>query len=117
MRNYQQLVKPFSFKNFVGMTYVTDSQGRKTGETTKTYTELQTAEGSVSSNKGFLEQMVFGSLEGYDRIITTTQDYGVNETSLIWLEAATTDPHDYEVYKISKSRNFVVIAVRKVKVS
>lgn len=117
MRNFQQLVKPFSFKNFVGMTYVTDSQGRKTGETIKSYTEFMDGKGSVSANKGLSEQMVFGSLEGYDRVITTTKDYGVNETSLIWLEAATTDPHDYEVYKIAKSRNFVVIAVKKVKVS
>ena len=118
MRNFQQLVKTFKFKNFVSKSYVTNTEGKKTGETTTTYTDLQTAKGSVSANKGYAEQMVFGSLDGYDRVITTTKDYGVNETSIIWLEAdSTTQPHDYEVLKVSKSRNFVVIAVRKVKVS
>ena len=116
MRNFQQLVQNFSFRNFSSDSYVVDSQGRRTGEKQSTYTAISEAEGSVTSNKGIVEQMTFGSLDGYDRVITTTKDYGVNETSQIWLEAPTTGPHDFEVYRISKSPNFVVIAVKKVKV-
>lgn len=119
MRNLKRNTQIVYFKTFVGTTPNTNADGFLTGEETITYSELKTCDLCVSSNRGSNDANMFGTLEEYDRIATTSDvTCELDENSIVWIEA---DPnnstHDYIVKRRAPWKNSIAFALSRVKVS
>lgn len=119
MRDLRRNLSTVSFRLYEGRDEIIDTYGNPTGSFAPKYGELQTASLCVSPNKGSSETDMFGSLEDYDRILTTSRtDCAIDENSILWLDGADTNgPHNYIVKRKSPWRNSAAFAVKKVTVS
>ena len=107
---------------YKGVTDVTDSNGYKTGEKTKTYDSPVKIMVNISASRGSAITEGFGVNEDYDRtIVTNDMTCPISETTRLWVDADPTgntpDPYDYKVVRVAKSLNSITIAISKVKVS
>lgn len=119
MFNLSRNTFPVYYKLYQGQTEIVDEYGNKTGSFKPIHGELQTAYLSVSSNKGRAEEEMFGTLDEYDRTMTTADtNCPINEDSVLWLDGQdTTQPHNYIVTKRAPWKNSISFAVKKVDVS
>lgn len=102
---------------YTGVTDVTDSDGYKTGEKTKTYATPVEIKVNVSASKGSAITEGFGVNEDYDRtIVTHDMTCPIEETTRLWVDVPVTSPHDYRVVRVAKSINSITIAISKVEV-
>lgn len=106
----------FYYALYSGTTLATDSQGYYTGEYTVGYGDPVECWGNISAARGEASVEQFGTDVKYDKIIVVCDPIPVDETSIIWIDAPSTEDHDYVVAKIAKSLNVMSIAVRKVDV-
>jgi hypothetical protein len=74
---------------------------------------------SVSANKGSISAQAFGTDLNYDREMSThDMNCPIDEYTRLWLDGRkTTETHNYEVEKVSKSLNCIRYAIRRVDVS
>lgn len=119
MRNLRRNLSTVFFKLYEGQGEIVDGWGNLTGSPVNKYGELQTARLCVSPNKGSSEAEMFGSLEDYDRTMTTADTAcPIDENAILWLDGAdTAGPHNYIVKKRAAWKNSVAYAVKKVTVS
>lgn len=119
VRNLRSNLSMVHFKTYEGQEEIVDEYGNSTGSFAPKYGDLQTAQLCVSPNKGSSEADMFGSLEDYDRTMTTA-DIGclIDESAILWLDGQPTDEsHNYIVKKRATWKNSVAFAVKKVTVS
>lgn len=132
---------------YLGKTNVVDSDGYKTGEKKVLYSEPIELKCNVHPATGQVATMMFGNLEGYDRIIVTEDtSIEIDENSVFYIDnppasvtvmslsnasidddgylvlgddsmSVTDGKYDYIVKRVAKSLNSVSIAVSKVKTS
>ena len=107
------------YKNYTGQKEIIDEWGNETGSFIPEYSEFKTASLSISPNKGNSEAEMFGSIEDYDRTMTTNNLLcDINENSILWLDGADTNqPHNYIVKRRSPWKNSISFAVKQVEVS
>lgn len=107
------------YKMYTGETYIQDEYGNDTGSPVPQYGELKTAYLSISSNKGSSESDLFGTIEDYDRTMTTSDiNCEINEDSILWLDGAdTTKAHNFIVKKRAPWKHSISFAVKKLEVS
>lgn len=119
MFTLQRNAFPVHFKNYIGTEEIVDEWGNQTGSYNKVYGELQTENLALSANKGAVEANMFGTLDDYDRTMTTTNTKcAIDENSILWLDGVSTDePHNYIVLKRAVWKNSVSFAIKKVTVS
>src|SRR5699024_10735965 len=81
--------------------------------------ELKSAMLCVSPNKGSSEVEQFGSLEDYDRTMTTADaDCESDEAAVLWVDGADTDgPYTHVVKKKAIWKNSAQYAIKSVDVS
>lgn len=108
-----------NYKMYIGQEDVLDSNGYITGSPNPQYGEMQSAYLSVSPNKGNSQAEMFGTLEDYDRTMTTADtSCPINENSILWLDGQSTEgPHNYIVLKRAPWKNSISFAIKQVKVS
>lgn len=101
-----------------------DENGYETGESRIEYFPAQRAVVNVSTAYGTTQEEMFGTLEGYDRVILTDDlTCPITENSVLFIEKApeyddTGRPlYDHIVKKVARSYNYIAYAVSKVKVS
>lgn len=96
---------------------VKDSDGNNTGELRQAVSEPIECWINHSPEKGTSENMPFGDLKDYDKVMSTTDmSLPITETSLLWIdETDIAKPHDYKILRIAKSLNQVLYAVKKVR--
>lgn len=118
MFNLARNTFPVYYKLYQGQTEIIDEWGNKTGSFAPVYGILQTAYLSVSPNRGTAETEMFGTLDEYDRTMSTADvNCPINEESILWLDGQSTDsPHNYVVTKRALWKNSVSFAVKKVDV-
>ena len=119
MRDLRRNLSTVYFKLYEGQEEIIDEYGNPTGSFTQKYGSLQTSRLCVSPNKGSSETDMFGSLEDYDRTMTTA-DTGclIDESAILWLDGQPTDePHNYIVKKRAPWKNSVAFAIKRVTVS
>lgn len=119
MLNFARNLFPVSYKMYQGTGFLQDEYGNDTGSPVRQYGELKTAYLSVSPNRGSSEAEMFGSLDDYDRTMTTA-DTGceIDENSILWLDGAdTAKAHNFIVKKRAPWKNSIAYAVKKVDVS
>lgn len=99
---------------------VKDEYGNEieTGEYEVSYDEPEYARGNISPAKGAVATEVFGSTEGYDRVLVIDDpDTPIDEYTVLWVDTDDTDePYDYIVRKVARSLNSASIAISKVNV-
>lgn len=103
----------------MGEEEILDEYGNNTGLFQPKYSELMSAMLTVSPNKGNSEVEQFGSLEDYDRTITTADPKcPITENSILWVDGADTEePHNYIVKLVARWKNSTQYAIKKVEVS
>ncbi len=103
---------------FTGYTDMVDSNGYKTGEKTKTYSDPVPLRINVSPVWGNAQREGFGIDLPYSRTLSTDDlNCPIAEDSILWIGIATSKPHNYYVVRKAKSLNDIVYAVREVKLS
>lgn len=118
-RNFVANTQPIFFKNLVGQEEIVDEYGNPTGSYIPVYSELKSAMLCVSPNKGSSEVEQFGSLEDYDRTMTTADaDCEIDEDAVLWVDGADTDgPYNYIVKQRAPWKNSMQYAIKQVTVS
>ena len=117
MRNLLRNEQVVCFKLYLGQEEIIDDYGNMTGSYTPKYGELQTANLCVSPNKGTSESEQYGSLENYDRVMTTADTKcPIDEDSILWLDGSDTSlPHNYIVKKRAPWKNSISYAIQQVR--
>lgn len=118
MRNLRRNVQRVFYKAYLGEQELLDEYGDPTGCMENAYGELRYADLCVSSNRGNTEYSPFGSLQDYDRIMTTANaNCPITEECVLWLDGADTDgPYNYTVRKRAPWKNSVSYAIKQVTV-
>lgn len=115
LRRNQQVV---FYKNYEGLEEIYQN-GYPTGNFTPKYSDLKSAMLCVSPNKGASETEQFGSIENYDRTITTADtSIDIDEDTVLWVDGQDTDgPWNYIVKGVSRWKNSLQFAIAKVDVT
>lgn len=118
-RNLMVNCQPVFFKNLIGTEELVDEFGNSLGSYLPIYSALKSAMLCVSPNKGSSEVEQFGSLEDYDRTMTTSDPSClIDEDSVLWVDGADTDgPYNYIVKRKAPWKNSIQYAIKKVSVS
>lgn len=119
MRSLLRNQQPVFFKLYEGEEEIVDEYGNPTGSFLPVYSSLKSAMLCVSPNKGNSEVQQFGSLEDYDRTMTTADtNIKIDENSVLWVDGANTEgPYNYIVKRRAPWKNSVQFAIQQVKVS
>ena len=119
MRSLLRNQQPVFFKLLQGQEEIVDEYGNPTGSYIPVYSELKSAMLCVSPNKGSSEVEQFGSLEDYDRTMTTADaDCEIDEDAVLWVDGADTDgPYTHVVKKKAIWKNSAQYAIKSVDVS
>ena len=119
MRSLLRNQQPVFFKLYEGEEEIVDEYGNPTGSFLPVYSSLKSAMLCVSPNKGNSEVQQFGSLEDYDRTMTTADTkVAIDENSVLWVDGANTEgPYNYIVKRRAPWKNSVQFAIQQVKVS
>ena len=119
MRSLLRNQQPVFFKLYEGEEEIMDEYGNPTGSFLPVYSSLKSAMLCVSPNKGNSEVQQFGSLEDYDRTMTTANTKAaIDENSVLWVDGANTEgPYNYIVKRRAPWKNSIQFAIQQVKVS
>ena len=119
MRSLLRNQQPVFFKLLQGQEEILDEFNNPTGSYIPVYSELKSAMLCVSPNKGSSEVEQFGSLEDYDRTMTTADaDCEIDEDAVLWVDGADTDgQYTHIVKKKAIWKNSAQYAIKSVDVS
>lgn len=119
MRSLLRNQQPVFYKLYLGDEEIVDEYGNPTGSYVPQYGELRSAMLCVSPNKGNSEVQMFGSLEDYDRTMTTADtSLPIDEDSILWLDGIDTrGPHNAIVRRRAPWKNSISFAIKNVAVS
>ena len=106
------------FQTYQGETEIIDDYGNKTGSFRPIYGPIQSAQMTVSPNRGDATLEMFGTLLDYDRTVSTADtSCPIDEHTILWLDGApTTGPYTHYVKRRAPWKNSVVFAVKQVEV-
>lgn len=119
MRNLRENLQVVFFRLFEGEEELKDQYGNSTSSMLPVYGELKSAMLCVSPNKGTSETEQFGSLEQYDRTMTTADTTcPIEEDTVLWVDGADTDDAwNYVVKQVAPWKNSISYAIAQVSVS
>lgn len=102
------------FANFSDKAKILED-GLFTGEYSNIYTPLESMKAVVSRSVGTSADEIFGNDITYNATLSVDDlACTIDENSIIWLDASTTEPNDYVVIEKAKSLNSIVYALRGV---
>ena len=125
MRTMARNRQVFYSAELLGTTMPKDFEGNYTEEQ-NTYSVPTMHKAVITPASGRVVAEVFSAAEHYDKVITLNQNEGYLKVgSILWVDTMpelddkgeTTTPYDYIVVSVSKSLNFINVAIRKVDVS
>lgn len=125
MRTMARNRQVFYSSELLGTAMPKDSEGNYTEEQ-NTYSVPTMHKAVITPASGRVVAEVFSAAEHYDKVITLNQNEGYLKVgSILWVDTMpelddkgeTTTPYDYIVVSVSKSLNFINVAIRKVDVS
>ena len=119
MRSLLRNQQPVFYKLLEGQEEITDPYGNPTGSYIPIYSELRSTMMCVSPNKGSSEVEQSGSLEDYDRTMSTSDTTcDIDEDAVLWIDGADVDgPYNYIVKLVAPWKNSVSYAIKRVEVS
>ena len=116
MRTLARNKRRFYYANFVESQKLTDANGKYTGEKKVVYSLPIPARGNISADKGYASAAQFGTDIQYDAVIVMSSTQ-MDENSVLWIGISPDKPYNYKVSRISRSLNYVAIAVSRMKIS
>lgn len=119
MRSLRINQQPVFYKLYEGEKEIIDMYGNPTGSYIPVYSDLKSAMLCVSPNKGSSEVEQFGSLEDYDRTLTTADtNCQIDEDAVLWIDGADTDGPWNAIVKLKAPwKNSIQYAIKTVTVS
>lgn len=126
MENLEINCRSFWYAGPVSYTEAVDSDGYYTGERIPTLGLVKQADACISPASGQYTIEMFGGLEGYTHVISSSDpELPLAETSVLWLDStpvvdaegklsAESPPYDHIVRRVSRWDNSTVCAVAKV---
>lgn len=119
MRGLRINQQPVFYKLYEGEKEIIDMYGNPTGSYIPVYSDLKSAMLCVSPNKGSSEVEQFGSLEDYDRTMTTADtECQIDEDAVLWIDGADTDGPWNAIVKLKAPwKNSIQYAIKTVTVS
>lgn len=126
MENLEINCRAFWYAEPVKFTENVDADGNYTGERAPTMGVVKRAEACISPASGQYTIEMFGGLEGYSHVLTSSDpELPLVETSVLWLDSAPivladgtlsadSPPYDHIVRRVSRWNNSTVCAVAKV---
>jgi len=118
MRELERNKQRIYYALYTGMEDAVDSDGYKTGEKTKSYSDPVSLRINVSPARGNANREMIGIDCQYSRTLTTADlDCPIQEDSILWIGVPTTEPHNYVVVRKANSLNDIVYAIREVTLS
>lgn len=118
MRVLTRNKQTFYYADFEGTVPLYDDNGNLTGDEEIKYSEPIEMKAVISMTRGGAESTLFGLNEVYDKYITLNkEDDVITEQSVLWIGIPPTEPHNYRVYRVAKSLNFIQIGIRRVEVT
>ena len=119
MRSLLRNQQPVFYKLYEGQEEIVDEYGNPTGSWLPIYSELKSAMLCVSPNKGSSEVEQFGSLEDYDRTMTTSDTTcDIDEDAVLWVDGADPEgPYTHIVKQVAPWKNSISFAIKQVEVS
>ena len=123
MRNLERNKEEISYLNYVRSEKVLNANGKKTGEKRVIYSKAKKMKAHVSGAKGSSSVEVFGTDISYDKTVLITRkefaSSGITENSVFFIDVPVkyedqVPLYDYEVKRIAKTPNEVLIAIKKV---
>lgn len=116
MRDLERDNQPMYYALFVSKTDLVG--GKHTGKFVITYGTPELFPCNISPDKGAVGLEAFGSLATYDRVISTSDmTCPIDENSILWIDTPPTGKHNYEVDKVGKGIDSILIAIHKVTVA
>ena len=124
MRLLHRNKKKFKYAYFIGQEPVLDADGMFTGEYEPKYTEPKVAyaninDGYISANhmSGTAVPMPYGEEIDYIKTIMAGHDFGLDESSVLWIDDLRSEKPDYVIRRIGRSLNNVRIACAHVDIT
>lgn len=118
MRVQTRNKQTFYYANLDKVTPTYDENGNLTGDEVITYSDPVEMKAVISMTRGGAESSLFGLNQVYDKYITLNkEDDVITEQSVLWIGIPPTEPHNYRVYRVAKSLNFIQIGIRRVEES
>lgn len=103
---------------FTGYTDAVDSNGYKTGEKVKTYSDPTPLRINVSSARGNANREVFGIDCTYSKTMTTADlNCPIQEDTILWIGETPDKPYNFYVVRKAASLHDIVYAIREVTIS
>lgn len=119
MRSLLRNQQPVFYKLYKGQEEILDEWNNPTGSFLPIYSDLKSAMLCVSPNKGSSEVEQFGSLEDYDRTMTTADTTcDIDEDAILWVDGADPEgPYTHIVKQVAPWKNSISFAIKQVEVS
>lgn len=119
MRSLRINQQPVFYKLYESEEEIIDQYGNPTGSYIPVYSDLKSAMLCVSPNKGSSEVEQFGSLEDYDRTMTTADtECQIDEDAVLWIDGVDTDGPWNAIVKLKAPwKNSIQYAIKTVTVS
>ena len=115
MRGLIRNTRPLSYALYLGETEIVDHNGNKTGDFESSYSEPVTVRMNIAPAKGDADWNPFGIDTPYTlAAMTFDLNSPITETSIVWVDKSTDEPHNYVVTRVAKSVNNIVYALLEV---
>lgn len=115
MKCLERNKRTIHYASLAGNTAKTNSLGQYTGAYEPTYSAATEYRANISESRGTAYADYFGTNLSYDKVIVTDDvNCPIDENSILWINAAVSESHDYVVVRKAVSLNSTLIAVRKV---
>lgn len=114
MRTLELNKQTVYYANLLSVTELTDDSDDYTGEVENNYSAPVKLRISVSTARGSYNAREAGEEEEYKKVLITTDDLPITETTVFWIDRAKTLEHDYEVDLIEESVNGTRFTLKKV---
>ena len=116
MRNLCRNESTIYYALYNGEAEAVDADGLYTGVVVPTYGIPVAIRASVSAARGTADIDLFGVNVSYTKaVIVDDTSCPIDEHSRLWIGAAPSSPHNYEVVAVAKSLNHITYAVKQVK--
>ena len=119
MRDLEKNKETIYAKNFLREDDNIDADGYYDGTKTIVYSKRFEIKTNISGAKGQSQVEIFGTDVAYDKIFVLTraefEKLKLTENSVFFVDTKDKEKYDYQVARIAKTINQVVIAIKKVK--
>jgi hypothetical protein len=113
MRTLELNKQTVYYANLLSVTELTDDADDYTGEVENNYSAPVKLRISVST-KGLYRSREQGEAEEYKKVLVTTDELPITETTVFWIGRAKTLEHNYEIDSIEPSVNGTRFTLKKV---